>query len=123
MQKRNYRALLRAFSFKRSDCPLACALDLIGDKWSLLIVRDLLFGRSRFAEFLDAGEGISRAMLTTRLRELEKAGIVRPKSHPTRSALDSYELTESGMNLGPTIVALVQWSRANIPGTRPSQIG
>ena len=61
---------------KRSDCPLSCTLDLIGDKWSLLIVRDLLFGSSRYGELLNSGEGIPTNILSQRLKHLEQAGIV-----------------------------------------------
>ena len=109
--------------FKRSDCPLACALDIVGDKWSLLIVRDILFGRSRFEEFLEAGEGIPNNVLASRLRSLQRAGLIRKVRKMRETVPDTYELTETGVNLGPTIVALVKWSRGNIPGTRPSQFG
>ena len=71
-------------SFKRSDCALACALDVIGDKWTLLIVRDLFLGRSRYGEFLSAGEGIPTSVLARRLRRLEAAGLVERKLSPGR---------------------------------------
>ena len=123
MSKRISQSRLKATSFKRSDCPLSCALDIVGDKWSLLIVRDLLFGRSRYSEFLDAGERIPSNILASRLRSLEQAGLVRKTRYQTRPTRYAYQLTESGLNLSAVIVALVHWSRINIPGTRPSQIG
>jgi DNA-binding HxlR family transcriptional regulator len=112
-----------AMRFKRSDCPLACALDIVGDEWSLLIVRDILFGCSRVEEFLEAGEGIPRSVLASKLRSLEKAGVIRKIRSPTKPKQETYQLTEMGMNLSPAIVALVKWGRANILGTRPSKFG
>jgi len=123
MSKRISQSSLKAPSFKRSDCPLACALDIVGDKWSLLIVRDLLFGRSRYSGFLDAGEGLPSNILASRLRSLEKAGLVRKMRDQAQPTHQAYQLTESGLDLSAVIVALVHWSRINIPGTRPSQIG
>ena len=123
MAKRSPKSLIKAMGFKRSDCPLACALDIVGDDWSLLIVRDLLFGCSRVEEFLEAGEKIPKRVLASRLRSLERAGVVRKIRSPTRPTDDTYQLTEMGLNLSPTIVALVKWSRTNIRGTRPSKFG
>ena len=71
---------------KRSDCPLSCTLDLIGDRWSLLIVRDLLFGSSRYGELLNSGEGIPTNILSQRLRHLEQAGIIMRLHRQRRAA-------------------------------------
>ena len=104
---------------KRSDCPLSCTLDLIGDKWSLLIVRDLLFGSSRYGELLNSGEGIPTNILSQRLKHLEQAGIVeRHDSKQPRSRYD-YRLSEAGLKLAPAVRALAEWGHSEIAGTGP----
>jgi len=109
----------QAKRLKRSDCPLSCTLDLIGDKWSLLIVRDLLFGSSRYGELLNSGEGIPTNILSQRLKHLEQAGIVeRQDSTQPRSRYD-YRLSEAGLKLAPAVRALAEWGRSEIAGTRP----
>jgi DNA-binding HxlR family transcriptional regulator len=109
---------LREMSFLRSDCAIACALDVIGDKWTLLIVRDLFLGRSRYGEFLKAGEGIPTNILARRLRRLEAAGLVERKVDPRPRSRYAYRLTRSGRRLGPMIKAIMNWGRSQIPGTR-----
>lgn len=118
MEKRKRKAGLKAASFKRSDCPVACTLDVIGDRWSLLIVRDLLFGRTRYSELQNADEGIPTNILAQRLKHLEQAGIVErlPSSRP-RSRYE-YRLTETGQKLAPTLKALAEWGRSEIKDTR-----
>jgi DNA-binding HxlR family transcriptional regulator len=103
---------------RRSDCPVACALDLIGDKWSLLIVRDLMFGRTRYGEFEGAGENIPTNILAQRLKRLERAGIIerRPSKHPR--SRHEYRLTASGKRLAPVVKAVADWGHAAIKGTR-----
>lgn len=118
MATRAERAQLRAASFKRSDCPLACALDVFGDKWSLLIVRDLLLGRASYSEFLRAGEGIPTNILARRLTRLAEAGLVERRSSRGSRRRFEYRLTETGRRLGPIVGALVEWGRAQISGTR-----
>ena len=110
---------LRAMSLKRSDCPLSCTLDLIGDKWSLLIVRDLLFGCSRYGELLKSGEGIPTNILSQRLRHLENAGIIERHDSSQPRARYEYRLTAAGRALGPAVRALAEWGRGEIAGTRP----
>jgi DNA-binding HxlR family transcriptional regulator len=105
-------------SFKRSDCPVACALDVIGDKWTLLIVRDLFLGRSSYSEFLKAGEGIPTNILARRLQRLEQAGLVEKKRSRAPGQRFEYRLTETGRRLGPVVGALVEWGRSQIRGTR-----
>ncbi len=120
MKRRTAADRLREMSFKRSNCAIACALDVIGDKWTLLIVRDLFLGRSRYGEFLDAGEGIPTNMLARRLRRLEAAGLVERWLSPRPRSRYGYRLTKSGRRLGPVLDALLEWSRTQIPGTRVS---
>jgi len=109
---------LREMSFKRSDCAISCALDVIGDKWTLLIVRDLFLGRSRYGEFLESGEGIPTNVLADRLRRLETAGLVERTVDPRPRSRHAYRLTPRGRRLGPVLAALRDWSRREIPGTR-----
>jgi len=109
---------LRELSFKRSDCAIACALDVVGDKWTLLIVRDLFLGRSRYGHFLNAGEGIPTNVLADRLRRLTAAGLVERRLDPGPRSRYAYRLTRSGRRLGPVLAALLKWSRSQIPGTR-----
>ena len=90
-------------------CPVATSLDLVGDKWSLLVIRDLLKGRSRFGELRESAEGIPPAVLSRRLKDLEAAGAVRKRlyqDHPPRYA---YQLTAKGHGLGVVVGALAAW--------------
>jgi len=123
MSKRNERRNLKSKSFSRSDCPLACALDIFGDAWTLLIVRDLFLGRSRYNEFLDAGEGIPTNILVNRLRHLESAGLVYRVLYQERPKRYEYRLTETGRSLGPAIKAIVKWGMEQMPSTRRSRVG
>jgi DNA-binding HxlR family transcriptional regulator len=98
-------------SQRRSGCPISIALELLGDPWSLLIVRDLMFkGLHRFNEFQNAGEGIASNILTDRLERLETAGLLTKR----RDAMDArrfvYRLTLKGLDLAPALVELVLWS-------------
>ena len=101
----------RSHGARRSDCPISVALDLLGDPWSLLIVRDLMFkGLRTFGEFETAGEGIATNILADRLRRLEAGGILIGRSDPHDKRRLAYRLTEKGMDLVPTLVELVLWS-------------
>src|SRR5262245_34764543 len=122
MPTRRASQRLRELSFKRSDCAIACALDVIGDKWTLLIVRDLFLGRSRFGEFLRAGERIPSNILARRLVRLQTAGLVERRLDPLPRSRYAYRLTRSGRRLGPVLEALLKWSRSQLPGTRVSPL-
>ena len=99
---------------RRSGCPISIALELLGDSWSLLIVRDLMFkGRYTFNEFLAGGEGIATNILTDRLRRLEQAGIVAKHPDPADGRRSLYRLTEKGIGLAPVLLELVLWSAAH----------
>ena len=93
----------------RSDCPIACTLDLIGDRWTLLIVRDLFKGRHRFSDFLSAGEGITTNILTDRLKRLERAGLVRRSRYQDHPPRYQYHLTAAGASLSPVLKAIYAW--------------
>ena len=107
----------RRESKRRSDCPVACALDLVGDRWTLLIIRDLLAGKSRFAEFLSSPEGIPSNILADRLKRLEAAAVVRRVPYSLHPPRDAYQLTEKGQDLGRAVDALAEWGLRQFPGT------
>jgi DNA-binding HxlR family transcriptional regulator len=96
---------------QRSGCPISIALETLGDSWTLLIVRDLMFkGRQTFKDFLDAEEGIASNILTERLQRLECASIVVKQRDTEDARRFIYRLTEKGMALAPVLVELVLWS-------------
>lgn len=95
---------------RRSPCPLACTLDLIGDRWTLLIIRDLLLGKSQFRHFNASPEGIATNILSNRLGRLVSAGLVEKSP-------DGYALTARGRTLGPIVQSLARWGLEHIEGT------
>lgn len=104
--------------FPRSNCPIANSLDLLGDKWTLLVVRDLLFLRKRrFGEFLESPERIPTNILTERLRRLEEHGIVIKVPYPSRPQRYEYRLTTKGTDLLPVLREMAAWANRHIPGT------
>lgn len=101
---------------RRSDCPIANALDVLGDRWSLVIVRDLVFrGFREFGQFLGAGEGISTNILTERLDRLRRAGILVRSDHPLDGKKYVYRLTEKGVDLISLLIQLVLWGAKYTP--------
>jgi len=102
----------------RSRCPVACSLDLVGDRWTLLVIRDLFAGQARFGEFLDAPEHIPTNILAERLKRLQAAGLVEAVPYSDRPPRHAYALTERGRALGPVLDALADWGLAQFPGTR-----
>lgn len=101
----------------RSDCPVARALEMVGDRWSLLIVRDmLLFRKSTFSEFLDSAEGIASNVLTERLKALEVAGLIEKRQNPTHRRRFTYHLTRAGRALEPVLRGLMRWGLRDMPG-------
>lgn len=104
-------------SFPRSACAIANSLDIVGDKWTLLVVRDLLYGKRTYGELVDSPERIPTNILAERLRRLESAGIIVAtayQEHPPRYA---YTLTPKGRALGDVLLAFVRWGKQHIPGT------
>ncbi len=90
-------------------CPVAHALDLIGDRWALLIVRELMLGQRRYTDLADALPGIGTNILAGRLRHLEGAGVVRRTKLPPPAAVTVYELTPDGRALDSVLLSLAQW--------------
>jgi DNA-binding HxlR family transcriptional regulator len=103
----------------RSQCPVACTLDLVGDRWSLLIVRDLLAGKHRYGEFLASAEGIPTNILAERLRRFEGQGLIERVPYSSRPPRYEYQLTDAGRELGPALLELARWGLRHVPGTRP----
>lgn len=103
---------------RRSDCPISFSLDLLGDSWSLLIIRDIIFaGKKTFGEFLASDEGIARNILTNRLSRLEAMGLITKSPHPTDKRKDLYALTEAGLDLLPVLWELSAWGAKHEPDT------
>lgn len=102
---------MKSLSSRRSNCPISITLELLGDSWSLLVVRDLLFpGATRFNEFLGAEEKIATNILSDRLQRLECAGIIEKLSDPDDGRRHIYRLTEKGIDLAPVLVEMVLWA-------------
>jgi DNA-binding HxlR family transcriptional regulator/putative sterol carrier protein len=95
-------------------CPVAHALDQVGDRWELLIVRELMLGQRRYTDLAEALPGIGSNVLATRLRELESAGIVRKTKLPPPWAVSVYELTERGRELDSVLRALAAWGASTL---------
>lgn len=109
---------MSAKSKRRSPCPIACSLDLIGDKWTLLIVRDLYFGRSRFKELCSSPETPPTNILTERLNRLLDAGMVKQVAASDGTRHKAYELTDKGLSLMPVLEQLRDWGLKWLPNTR-----
>jgi DNA-binding HxlR family transcriptional regulator len=107
-----------AQEFPRSRCAVACTLDLVGDKWSLLVVRDLLRGGATYGKLQNSFEGIPTNILADRLKKLEEAGIIAKSAYQEHPVRYSYELTNKGKSLGDVVLALVRWGKKHIPGTQ-----
>ncbi len=94
-----------------SGCPIAFGLDTFGDRWTLLIIREMLFrGKTTYGEFLAADEGISTNILANRLKHLETEGIVKKRRDPDNFRSFLYELTPKGFDLAPILIEIIRWS-------------
>jgi len=103
---------------RRSDCPINFALEIFGDKWSLLVIRDLMFmGKTTYGEFLKGPEGIATNILANRLEKLETAGLIAKEADPDNGTRFVYSLTERGKDLIPVMLEIVSWSGKHDPKT------
>ena len=103
-----------AYTF-RSKCPLSSALDVMGDKWSLLIIRDMLFEHKKtFKDFSCSEEGIATNILSDMLSKLEEFGIISKGKLPDNKKTNIYRLTEKGLELMPVLLELLLWSDKNV---------
>ncbi|MEM7602644.1 MAG: helix-turn-helix domain-containing protein [Verrucomicrobiota bacterium] len=105
------------FPSHRSPCPVACALDLVGDKWTLVVVRDLFLGRNHFKEFQASPEGIATNILADRLAKLVGFGLAEKFPSPGNSGKPAYRLTKKGETLEPVVRAIATWGLEQIDGT------
>ncbi|HEX6238547.1 MAG TPA: helix-turn-helix domain-containing protein [Acidimicrobiales bacterium] len=101
-------------------CGVAAALDVVGNRWSLLVIRELLDGPKRYTDLLDGLPGIPTDVLAARLREFEEAGLVERDVLPPPAASRVYRLTEIGRDLEPAIVALARWGLRRLPSQGPA---
>ncbi|MFA6052369.1 MAG: helix-turn-helix domain-containing protein [Methylobacter sp.] len=99
----------------RSQCPVAASLDLLGDKWSLVIVRDLMIRKRRYKDFQDSPEGIPTNILANRLRKLEEDGIIKKHPYQEKPVRHEYSLTCKGADLLPVLQQLALWGHKYIP--------
>ena len=100
----------------RSGCPINLGLEVFGDKWTLLVIRDIMFaGKRHYREFLASDEGISSNILADRLAMLVAAGIISKAGDPSHRLKAIYSLTEKGIDLLPIIAQISRWSRTYMP--------
>jgi DNA-binding HxlR family transcriptional regulator len=102
---------------RRSVCPVACTLDLVGDKWTLLIVRDLMSGKSHFKEFLASPEGIATNILADRLARLASNGLIERYPSSEIAGREAYRLTQKGRSLRALMAQIRSWGLEHIDGT------
>jgi DNA-binding HxlR family transcriptional regulator len=102
----------------RSLCPVSSALDILGDKWTILVVRDMMFlGKRLYKELADSPENIPSNILAERLKRLEACGIIDRQPYQDKPVRHAYSLTEKGEALRPLLIELVKWGNDYIPGT------
>lgn len=102
---------------RRSPCPIAGTLDILGDTWSLVILRDCINGKARFSEFLDSPERITPSVLTDRLARMERAGLLARRRYQDRPPRYDYILTPMGRGLLPVLQEICRWANRFLPGT------
>lgn len=103
---------------RRSHCPISGLLDIVGDKWTLLVIRDLFLNRRRYAEFLASPEHIPTNILADRLKRLEAAGLVKRELYQQNPPRAEYFLTRKGADLLPVVRAMREWGKVHISDTR-----
>jgi DNA-binding HxlR family transcriptional regulator len=107
---------------RRSLCPVACTLDVLGDKWTLLVVRDLMRGKHRYAEFLASPEGIPTNILAERLKRLAAAGLIRARRYSLHPPRVEYSLTAKGEDLRPVMRSMAEWGVRHAGGRMPPPV-
>ncbi|TLY23990.1 MAG: helix-turn-helix transcriptional regulator, partial [Nitrospirae bacterium] len=114
----------KSMTTRRSACPLSVSLEILGDRWSLLIIRDLMIrGYRTYKEFLGSDERIATNILADRLQKLEACGIITPQQDPTDRRKLNYRLTKKGIDLAPVLTELVLWAaRYEDTGAPPALI-
>ena len=109
---------------RRSNCPIACTLDILGDKWTLLIIRDILLqDKHLYNDFLHAGEGIPTNILADRLKKLQQSGLIIKQPYQHNPVRYRYLPTPMGRELTPILLAIIKWSNQHIPDTNTPPAG
>jgi len=117
---KNFKFIKMDIDF-RCQCPISSALDIIGDKWTLLIIRDMLFDHKKtFKDFSTSVESIASNILASRLKLLEEAGIIRKDKLDGNLKSNIYSLTDKGLDLLPVIAELTLWSDAHVRELNPN---
>ena len=107
---------------KRSDCPISYSLDILGDKWTMLILRDIALSDKHFyKDFLEAGEGMATNVLSDRLKMLETFGIIKSEQYEKLKTMKYYSLTEKGVELIPILIELWVWGAKFDPNSAVSK--
>jgi len=101
----------------RSPCPIANTLDILGDKWTLLVIRDLFTGKHTYSEFQSSPEKIPTNILANRLKRLADFGIIEKAPYQQRPVRYAYQLTDKGRSLGQVLKEMADWGICNIAGT------
>ena len=105
----------------RCKCPITSALDLVGDKWTLVIIKQMLFEqKSTFKDFTESQEAIATNILSSRLKMMESLGIIDKGNRPDNKKTNIYTLTEKGLSFTPVLVELMLWSKENIQEIHPN---
>lgn len=106
-----YLFFMTSIKKKRSDCPVSISLDVLGDKWSLLIIRDLMYKKKcTYGDFLKSAEGIATNVLASKLQNLEEQKIILKEPHPDSKAKIQYTLTTKGIELLPAMIEISLWA-------------
>ena len=103
-------------------CPLARALDIVGERWALLVVRELMLGPRRYTDLADGLPGVGTNILAARLADLQSSGLVTKRELPPPAAVTVYELTVAGRQLGPTLASLSEWGEQHGTPIDQSQV-
>lgn len=103
---------------RRSDCPISCLLELIGDKWTMLVLRDIFFGKHHYEEFLKSPEGIATNILASRLKHLQETGLISRTQSEKDGRYARYDLTHKGLSLHPILEGMAMWGLKNLSGTK-----
>jgi DNA-binding HxlR family transcriptional regulator len=104
-------------AFERSCCPITNGLDVFGDRWTLLIIRDLMLGKRRYQDLISSPENIASNILADRLKKLQIAGLIHRRAYQQNPARYEYILTEKGKDLKPVLEAIIGWGKKHYPDT------
>ena len=118
MAKKKHQTTKELDESRRSACPVACTLDILGDKWTLLVVRDLMLGRSRFKDFASSPEQIPTNLLAERLERLVNHGIAEKIPAADGTKRQAYQLTDKGKALKPVLLSMTKWGLKWEEGTK-----